>query len=371
VKLGINGWRLRTKTGVARVLSNIMRYWTPEFVGGRFDAVTVYSPIPLASDLRIPDWIDRRIIGPDLPMLAWENTRLPMAVRDDVLLCPSFSRPLVTSARTVSLIYEATQKLFPKYYPFSARFIHTPLYGWSARNSTLVVTNTDQARADIISAYKAPPEKVRVVPLAPAEIFQPTYDGARIAEVRCRYAQGETPFFLYVGKLTARRNVPRIVEGLAEMKRLRPNAHKVVIVGLNTTNVDLGELSARLGVQDDVIHHSFVPDDDLAVLYSAAEAFVLPYSYESAASLTLLEAQAAGAPVITTDTIGLRQVAGNAALFLPDVESSTLADAMVRLASDFGLRQDISQRGVQNAARFSWQRCSKEVIEILHEAAGS
>ena len=370
MRLAINGWRLRTKTGVARVLLNVLRHWSPEFVAHRFEAITIYSPVELSAKLPIPPSIGRRVVGPDWPMLAWENTHLASVVHEDVLLCPSYSRPLWTSARTVSLIYEATQKLFPEYYPLTARFVHTPLYGWSARHSTIVVTNTEQARADIIEAYGASPEKVRVVPLAPADVFHTKHGTQRIAEVRDKYAGGGAPYFLYVGKLTARRNAPRIVEGLAAMKRGSPAPHKLVIVGLNTANIDLAGLAARLGVADDVIHHTFVSDDDLAPLYGGAEAFVLPYSYESAASLTLLEAQAAGVPVITTDTPGLRQVAGEAALFLPDVEVSTIAEAMARIATDAALRESLARRGVENAASYSWRRSSQQMLDILHEAGG-
>lgn len=368
MRLGVNGWRLRTSTGVARVLLNILRYWSPEFVGDRFDTITVYSPVALDSGLDLPEWIRLRVIGPDLPMLLWENTRLAGAARDDVLLCPSYSRPLWTRARTVSLIYEATQKLFPEYYPRTARYLHTPLYGWSARHSTLVVTNTEHARSDIVAAYGAPPQSVRVVALAPADVFHNGHSPERISEVRNKYARGSERYFLYVGKLTARRNIPRMIEALAELKRNTAFSHKLVLVGLNTTNIDLTRLAASLGVSDDVVHHAFVPDGDLAALYSGAEAFILPYTYESAASLTLLEAQATGVPVITTDTAGLREVAGDAALFLPDVEVSSIASAMAQVANDSSLREALSRDGPRNAALYSWRRCSNEMLDILHEA---
>ncbi len=369
MRLGINGWRLRTKTGVARVLLNVLRHWDRDFVAGRFDEITVYSPIPLDPHLPLPPFIVRKVIPPDNRMLIWENLHLPRAARDDVLLCPSYSRPLFTRSRTVSLIYEATQKLFPQYYPMSARFIHTPLYGWSARHSTLVVTNTEQARTDIISAYRAPPHKVRVVPLAPAEIFHTRHDPQRLAAVRRQYAGGDVPYFLYVGKLTARRNVPNLVVALAEMKRHASLPHRLIVVGLNTTNVDLPAIALQHGVSDDVKYYPYVADEDLALLYSAAEAFVLPYSYESAASLTLLEAQAAGTPVITGDTVGLRQASGNAALFVEDVDAASLAQAMLRLARDQPLRDDLAARGTENAALCSWPQCSSDMLDILREAA--
>ena len=302
-------------------------------------------------------------------MLVWENVTLPFHVNEDVLLCPSYSRPLLTRARTVTLTYEATQKLFPEHYPRIARYIHTPLYGWSARNATLVVTNTNEARADIIRAYKAPESKVEVIPLAPADVFHNRYPKARLDEVRQKYVGADVPFFLYVGKLTGRRNVPMIVEALADLKKRTGAPHRVVIVGLNTTGIDLQSMAKALGIEEDVNYYHFVDDEDLAPIYSAATAFVLPYTYESAASLTLIEAQAAGTPVITTGTKGLREVAGNAALFIDQVSPAELSLAMERIATDPELANELSVEGPANAARFSWERSSAQLLDTLHRAA--
>ena len=369
MRLGINGWRLRTRTGVARVLNNVVRYWTKDFVGDRFDEITIYSPVELADDLPIPDWINRRVVEPDLPMLAWENVVLPVACGDDVLLCPSYTRPLLTRAKTVSFVFEATQKLYPEYYPARARYINTPLHGWSARHSTRVITNTEQAREDIEQAYGAPPERMRVVPLAPAEIFHADYPAAQLLAVRKKYAGADVPYFLYVGKLTARRNVPHLLTALSKMRDGGSYPHRLVIVGLNTTQIDIAGMARDLGISEHVKYYPYVADEDLAPLYSAAEAFVLPYSYESAAALTLLEAQAAGTAAITTGTVGLRQAAGEAALFVPDVDPDTLAKAMRRITNEAELRADLIARGGENARHYSWQRTSSETLDICREAA--
>lgn len=367
MKLGINGWRLQTRTGVARVLLNIVKHWTRDFVADRFQKITLYSPTPLSPELPIPTFVERRVVGPNLNMLVWENFRFAMAADDDVLFCPSFSRPLFARGKTVTLVHEATQALFPQFYPTSARFIQTPLYGWSARNSTLVITPSNQARQDIIKAYGAPAEKVRVVPLAPPEMFRPLADDPRVPQIRKRYAAGEEPFFLFVGKITPRRNVPSLIEAISELK-IRGLPHKLVIVGLNTANVDIAGMVDRLGLADRLYYCEFVNDKDLALLYSAAEGFILPCSYE-AVSLTVLEAQAAGTPVITSDTPGLREMTGDAALFLRDSSVASIAEAMSTLGNDAALRQSLTARGLANAGHYSWRRTSDKTLNILKEAA--
>src|SRR6185436_20627473 len=126
------------------------------------------------------------------------------------------------------------------------------------------------------------------------------------------------PFFLFVGKLTPRRNVPKLMEALAVFKRRTQQPHKLMVVGLNTTGIDIAGRARELGIEKDFVYTGYVPDEDLILLYNAAHAFVLPYSYEAGASLTALEAQAAGLPVITVDTPGLRETTGNEALYMAE-----------------------------------------------------
>jgi hypothetical protein len=69
MKLGINGWRLQTRTGVARVLLNIIKHWTRDFVADRFQKITLYSPMPLSPELSIPSFVERQIVEPNFSML--------------------------------------------------------------------------------------------------------------------------------------------------------------------------------------------------------------------------------------------------------------------------------------------------------------
>src|SRR5436309_1554890 len=145
MRLGINGWRLHGQlTGVGRYLSNVMRYWSEEALAGRFDRITLYSPSPIDRDaFGLPAAIRVRVLGPHWRMLVWENLRFGPTVSEDVIFCPSFSRPLVARGRMVVTTFEATLKLHPEFYPARARLLYTPLYGWSSRHSKLILTATE------------------------------------------------------------------------------------------------------------------------------------------------------------------------------------------------------------------------------------
>jgi len=104
------------------------------------------------------------------------------------------------------------------------------------------------------------------------------------------------------------------------------------------------------------------------MLYNSAQAFVLPSTYE-AVSLTVLEAQATGTPVITVDTPGLREATGGAAFLIAKADVGRIVAALQRVAGDVALRRELAERGVAHARQFSWQRCSAETLALLAEVA--
>ena len=371
LRLGINGWRIHgQRTGVGRYLLNVVRHWTREAVGDRFAEVTIYTARPIdRAEAPLPDNVREVVLRSDHPMLVWENLRLGPAATDDVLFCPSYSRPLRARGRTVVATADAVSVLHPELFPPAVRLFYNPLYGWSARQATRVVAATEASRQDIARGWAVPLEKIYAVPLAPAEVFRPLDDPAAIADARARFLGGDEPFFLFVGKLSGRRSLPPLLEAFAELKRTR-SPHKLLLVGLNPRQIDIRRLTVDLDVEDRVKHAGYVTDAELAALYNAAEAFVMPSVYETV-SLPVMEAQASGTPVICIDTPGMREVTGGAALLVPLLAKEPLLAAMAALASDPERRRRLGAEGLVNSRRYSWQRCAAETLEVLHDAARS
>ncbi len=354
---------------MARYIWNVVRHWTADLVSDRFGKITVYGPRPLnRREFVLPEGLEERVLLSQLPMLVWENLRLGPGSTDDVMFCPSYTRPLFTRSRTVVVTHDAVSKLYPHLFPLRVRLFLNPLYGWSARNATLVITDSEAARQDIARCWKVPLSRIRVVYLAPADVFFPQPQHPHLEEIHRRHLGSSAPFFLFVGKLSGRRNIPRLLEGFAEFKRTTSHAHKLLLVGLNIHGLNLPALIAELGLSNDVIHTAYVSDEDLNLIYNAADAFVSPSTYETV-SLPVLEAQATGTPVICIDTAGMREITGGAALFIPQLEAPEIAEAMARLAGDKDLRRNLSEQGLSNVKQFSWQRCSTETLAVLAEAA--
>jgi glycosyltransferase involved in cell wall biosynthesis len=373
MRLAVNGWRCAhgQLTGIGRYVANLVARWRAEVVAGRFEAVTFYSPRPVDRDqVPLPPEVSERVLRPRAPMLVWENLRFGPSAHEDVLFCPSFSRPLVARGRTVVAIHDATCQLHPELYP-RQQGLYNRLYRWGAQRATLVLTSTEAAARDISRLWAVPPTRIRVVPLAAADVFGPMPSESAAGRVAERLLGSPAPYFLFVGKMTGRRRVPLLVESFARFKQATGSPHKLLLVGpAGTGAVEVENLARGHGIGDDVRHSGYVSDEDLNALYNGAIAVVCPSVYETV-SLPIMEAQAVGAPVVCVDSPGSRETSGGAALFMPGLTRESLTDALVRMAGDDALRRRLRQEGPAHARQFSWERTARETLDVLEEAAGA
>jgi glycosyltransferase involved in cell wall biosynthesis len=367
MRLGINGWRLLSKpTGVPRYVANLVARWRPTNV---FGEITLYTPAHIQRDaFGLPSDMRVRLLTSSWPMLVWENLRFAPQADDDVLFCPSFSRPLLARGRTVVATHDMVYRVHPQLFPRSVKWFYSPLYSWSDTHATLVVTDSEAVKDEIAHYCRVPTSRIRVTYLAPAECFAPLVDSALLTRTRVQHLGGDVPFFLFVGKITGRRSVPHLIEAFAEFKRRTTLEHRLLLVGGGTDGPELVGMSRQLGIADVVRHAGFLPDETLNLLYNAATALVSAAVYETS-SLPVMEAQATGLPVLCLQNPGMSEITGGAALMIARLDPATLADAMIRMAEDGNLRSTLRTRGIESARRFSWDRCARETMAVLEEAA--
>ena len=130
---------------------------------------------------------------------------------------------------------------------------------------------------------------------------------------------------------------------------------------------ETAEASSRHRPQ--LIFTGYVADEDLSALYSGALAFVFPSLYEGF-GLPPLEAMQCGTPVIASNTTSLPEIVGEAGLMVDPRDEEDLCQAMLRIAREVGLRSELGRRGVDRAAKFSWEKCAEETVKVYHAAAG-
>ena len=122
----------------------------------------------------------------------------------------------------------------------------------------------------------------------------------------------------------------------------------------------------NLGLESKVIFCDFVPDSDLPALTSGAKVYVLPSLWEGF-GIPVVEAQACGVPVVVSNTSSLPEVVGESGILVDPLNTKSIADGIESLISSPKLASNLSEKGLENAKRFSWQKCAEETLKVLEK----
>lgn len=252
----------------------------------------------------------------------------------------------------------------PEYFPGTAKpFMDAVLACLTPDNFAFCVSEV--TRDDTLNFSKIRPENVFVTPLAAdAEIFHPETDLQKLAVVRHRLRIPDGPYLLALSAQDRHKNFPHLIRcfgALVESGELTDT--NLVIAGANPDrNPEVIEALAKYPrAKSRVILAGFVPDEDLAGVYSGATAFLFP-SLAEGFGIPPLEAMQCGTPVIASNTTSMPEVVGEAGILLPPTEENSWCQAMLRICREEKLREALRQKSLQRCKLFSWQRFIDETL---------
>jgi glycosyltransferase involved in cell wall biosynthesis len=301
--------------------------------------------------------------------LYWTHSQFPGLLRAgnfDVLHGPAFVLPRKCPVPSIVTVHDLTFRLFPKHFQ-----------GWwatkveSEMTSTLesvsaIICVSKQSKRDLLKFYSIPPGKVHVV-----------YSGVDRSRFRAgvpldpgwaRSVGIRDGYVLHVGSLASRKNIPALLRAVAILKsRGKWGNRQVVLAGAKARGLagatEVFETIQKLGLGDVVILPGHVPDEHVPGLYSQSSMLVMPSLYEGF-GLPILESMAAGTPVVASNNSSIPEVAGDAAILVPTGDEQSLADAIENILEDPAVAQQLRERGLLQAAKFSWQRMGAETIRV-------
>ncbi|MBA2244383.1 MAG: glycosyltransferase family 4 protein [Gemmatimonadetes bacterium] len=368
VQLAIDGKRLiQARTGPARWLEHMLHHWSVMEVP--FEAMRCYTPAPTENRWARPPKLSHAVLASPLPPFLWENLVLRRAAsRDDILFGASYTIPLGYPKRAVVSIQGIYEGPNAEPGPWWQRYRFSAMYRSSAERAALVLANSVSTKNDLIEYYGIDPSKIRIVYQGVGAPFGWREDRKRLATDVQAITGRVDPYFLFVGKLSVRRHVPELLRAFSEALPRLPAGMRLVLVGPNHVGLPLREHIAQTGLDAHVLYIPHLEQEKLAALYSGATAFFLPTTHEGL-SATILEAMACGTPVVTVEHAPLNEGFRENALVLEAPDVGLLRDAMLRVAAEAPLRDELSAKGRACAARFSWRRTAEETMAALWEAA--
>ena len=270
--------------------------------------------------------------------------------------------PPRVGGRVVDTVYDLSYLYYPETLePKNLRRIQKGI-GYSVERSDRIVTISRSAKEEILGEFHLPPERVAVIP--------PSFDTPRpkgnFTPLREKWGIGEK-YLLFLGNLEPRKNLIRLMEAFALLKREAGIPHQLVLAGGLGWRYD-GILAApgRLGLEGQVIFTGFVSAQEKAERYAHADVFVFPSLYEGF-GIPILEALSLGTPVVCSETSSMPEAGGEGALLIDPLDTGEIAQGIYTLLTDQDLRRRKVEAGLQHAAGFSWEASAAKLLALYRE----
>jgi glycosyltransferase involved in cell wall biosynthesis len=288
----------------------------------------------------------------------------------DVFHSIHFTLPLFYGGRTVVTVHDTMALKMPWFFSgwgslqgwFVKKYfgIIVPL---TIRKADGVIAVSERTKKDILEDFDIPRERIEVINEAVEERFSLASSNEAFEAIKSKYGLPDK-YILSVGNFKPYKNIPALVEAFSLLKERYKIEHKLVLAGRKGRYFKkVHELVDRLGIESEVMFTGVIDDVDMPALYSFARCFVFPSLYEGF-GLPPLEAMACGTPTITSNVSSLPEVVGEAGIRVDPYNVDELAEAIYRVLSDEGLARELSEKGLERAKAFSWEKVAKDTLEV-------
>jgi glycosyltransferase involved in cell wall biosynthesis len=281
--------------------------------------------------------------------------------RVDLFHCPHYTLPIGLRKRSVVTVHDLIHLHTISKRSFVKRTYVTRVLSHSVRHAGAIITISQYAKNDIVSAFSVDPDRITVVPLAVSSDFQPA-ESKVIQDFRTRFNIGGS-YVLYVGNIKPHKNFTLLVHAMRAIVEHDPNVTLVCVGERFSNNQTIHAEIQELGLASCIREVGFLSRRDLVAAYSGASVHVLPSDHEGF-GLPVLEAMACGAPVVVSDSGALPEVAGDAAILFRAGSRQSLECALLNVLSNPARRTDLIVKGKANVSRFSWEKTAQHTLEV-------
>jgi glycosyltransferase involved in cell wall biosynthesis len=328
-------------------------------------------PFPQAENVR-----GRSIIMPDRYLnILWYRWRLPFYAtiftgQVDIYHGPDFVLPPISSkVRKVVTVHDLAFIEHPEYaVPQLAAHLHKVVP--EAVAAADVVAAVSQATSQtLIEHFKTPPEKIAIIPNGIRPYFRRITDPILLSATRHKFGL-KHPLVLGVGTLEPRKNHLGLIRAFHKAQSAAGNKHRPALLALaggqGWLYDETQQLIAKLKLENKVRFLGHVTELELITLYSMADVFVFPSFFEGF-GVPLIEAMACGAPVITSNTSSLPEVAGGAAMLIDPHNSGQIAQVILQVLESKERQDELRKKGYARAQNFTWPKSANKMLSIYEK----
>lgn len=271
-----------------------------------------------------------------------------------------FDGPTVITAHDLSWIR------YPETHPSERVAVMSELFPRALERADHILTDASYVRQEIIDEFGVAPNRITAIPLGARSIFRPR-SKADCQSVLAESGLGHRGYILCVGTLEPRKNLELAIRTYAALPPAFRARYPLVTVGMKGwLTSHLESVMQPLVASGELLPLGYASDEVLAALYASAMVLVYPSLYEGF-GLPPLEAMASGTPVIVSNRSTLPEVVGDAGVIIDAEDESALREALLRFADDPIFWQSRAAACLEQARRFSWQRCAEQTLAVYRK----
>lgn len=317
-----------------------------------------YKNDAIASKMKVGENFHFRQIG---WLKLW--TQLGLAIQTfkdplDVLFIPAHTLPVIRKPglKTVVTVHDLGSEYLPSMHQLKQKAYLGFMQRYQLKGAAKIIAVSKATKNDLVEKVGIEDGKVVVA-----------YEGYDKEKFKCQMSNVKTdllvnslrPYYLFVGTIQPRKNLVRIMEAFSKVGK----ANLVIAGSKGWLSDEIYTLPKKLGIEEKIKFLGYVPDEDLPKLYCGAIALLFPSLFEGF-GLPILEAQACGCPVVTSNISSMPEVANKGAIFVNPYDVDDIASGMMKIM-DGRVRDQLIKAGFENIKRFSWDKCARETLKIL------
>jgi glycosyltransferase involved in cell wall biosynthesis len=336
----------------------------------------LYTNDPLKDELaELPEnWYEVRAKWPPKRLwtqvrMSWEMWRRPI----DVLFVPAHVLPPIRPDRSVVTIHDVGFHRIPKLYSKADIGYHETTTKSIAKSDARIITVSEFSGREIVDLYKVKSQRIAITyPGVDHDLYRPIADGSSI-EAKLKQLHVPRPYFLYIGRLEAKKNVLNLVKAFDVFKMHRGvgDPTHLILAGVPGNGFDEIKKAINASVfKHQILQLGYTDEENIPYLLNGAEALVHVSLYEGF-GITPVQAMACGCPVVSSDAASLPEVIGTGnAIFVPPMQTEVISRALERIVSEHGLKEALRQKGIARAARYTWKATAEATLPVLTQWIG-
>jgi len=280
-----------------------------------------------------------------------------------------YTAPPLTPCPVIATIHDLSFEHLPETFNRRSRAQLRLTVRHTARRAARILTLSEFSRRDISETYKIDLDRIAVTPAAASPHFAPITSEAELEGVRQKYGI-QREYILSLSSIQPRKNLVRLIEAYSYLHEHKgSDLPPLVIAGKKGwLESEVFRVAKQSAAANDIVFTGYVSEAELPALYSGALCFVYP-SYFEGFGLPVVEAMQCGTPVIVGNRTSLPEVVGDAGILIDPFNHKDIANAIARLLSNPGARDELRELGIERAKAFNWLETARQTLQVYEQVA--